>query len=298
MPSRNGFYTVLSGYDTNLLKSQGTTAIARTLPTNPAAQMSTAFGELAKDGLPHVIGSTAFKEQVRTARKAGDEYLNYQFGWLPLVSDLRKFAHAVKHRDDIMQGYVKYSRKQIRRRYAFPADEGERSGQVGHALFAISSGHSCLAKYTDTYKREVWFSGAYKYYVPSYDEDKFGYYRAQATKILGLELTPEVVWNLAPWSWAIDWFTNTGDVLHNISRLGKDGLVMRYGYVMARYLSTREVIAEGTGTYTRGFASYYKVSNVNMTRMPATPYGFGLTFNGLSNTQKAIIAALGLTRAF
>jgi hypothetical protein len=31
-------------------------------------------------------------------------------------------------------------------------------------------------------------------------------------------------------------------------------------------------------------------------RLPATPFGFGLTFDGLSTKQKAILTALGITR--
>lgn len=277
--------------------TKGATAISRVLPTNPAAQLSTALGELTKDGLPSVIGSTAFKEQVRLAKKAGDEYLNYEFGWLPLVSDLRKFAHAVKHRHEIMHGYLKYSDKQIRRRYDFPPSGAAPTSLTTTGYLDAQFGLPVTVAMTNTNLVEEWFSGSFRYHIPTPQMDKWGYYRAEASKILGLELTPEVVWNLAPWSWAVDWFTNTGDVLHNISRLGSDGLVMRYGYQMYRNTSTREYNSTGTGV-TAGFSSHYKKTESVKIRWRASPYGFGLTWGALSSAQQAVIVALGLSRAF
>jgi len=299
-------YGVEPPYEPPIIKSnsyghaQGATAIARTLPTNPAAQLSTALGELRNDGLPHVIGSSAFKSQVHTARKAGDEYLNYEFGWLPLVSDLKKFAYSVKHRHEIMYGYMKYSDKQIRRRYIFPAADEQHATATGSShIDAQNDLHLSVTVETGS-KTDEWFSGSFRYHIPTPSDfgSKVGFYQAEASKILGLELTPEVVWNLAPWSWAVDWFSNTGDVIHNISRLGRDGLVMRYGYQMYRKESFRGITAVGDWPASAGFSSYFRKTQAVKMRWKASPYGFGLTFDGLSDTQKAVVVALGLSRAF
>jgi hypothetical protein len=278
--------------------SKGATAISRVLPTNPAAQLSTALGELTKDGLPSIIGSSAFKEQVRVARSAGDEYLNYEFGWLPLVSDLKKFAHAVKHRHEIMHGYLKYSDKQIRRRYDFPPGGAGPTSLSTTGYLDAQFGLPVNVSMNFDNKVEEWFSGSFRYHIPTPDQSKWGYYRAEASKILGLELTPEVVWNLAPWSWAVDWFTNTGDVIHNISRLGNDGLVMRYGYQMYKNVSTRDYVSTGFSPNTAGYSSHYRKTESVKIRWRASPYGFGITWNGLTDAQKAIVVALGLSRAF
>lgn len=298
---QSGAFAIPTIMSDSAMFAKGTTAIARSLPTNPAAQLSTALGELGKDGLPSIIGSTAFKQQVSTAKKAGNEYLNYEFGWLPLVSDLKKFAHAVKHRDEIMHGYLKYSDKQIRRSYDFPSTEGTAS-YSGNGSIDLNTSMYTRADLVYSYKSREWFSGAFRYHVPTPVgfAGKVAYYKAEASKILGLELTPEVVWNLAPWSWAADWFANTGDVIHNISRLGKDGLVMRYGYQMRYAEASREILYFPRSDYplTAGFNSRWKKTNSISQRVRATPYGFGLTFNGLNNTQKAVVAALGLSRAF
>jgi hypothetical protein len=139
-------------------------------------------------------------------------------------------------------------------------------------------------------EESVWFAGAFRYHVPVGDSvwDKILEAESLANKLLGLRLTPEVVWNLTPWSWAADWFSNSGDVLHNISSLGQDGLLMQYGYIMreSKYKETVTCTSRPSVTTTR---------EKFCRRLPANPYGFGLNDTDLSGIQKAIIAAVGLS---
>jgi hypothetical protein len=116
---------------------------------------------------------------------------------------------------------------------------------------------------------------------------------------LGTRITPELIWELTPWSWAVDWFTNAGDVIHNISQLGSDGLVMQYGYAMRHmrvheyhrgHYSFSDSVGTHVGTVAREIGSEWKQ------RVAAHPYGFGIDDTSLSARQTAILAALGLTR--
>jgi hypothetical protein len=117
--------------------------------------------------------------------------------------------------------------------------------------------------------------------------------------LLGIRITPEVLWNLAPWSWAIDWFSNLGDVVSNLSDWATDGLALRYGYIMEHksiYVTYSLVgkprfLPEGT------FASDVIAYRETKRREKATPFGFGLDWNTFSPRQLAIAAALGITRA-
>jgi len=63
----------------NSLDTYGAVAIARVEPTNPAADLSQALGELYRDGIPSLPG--------RQDGNVGSEYLNLQFGWSPTISD-------------------------------------------------------------------------------------------------------------------------------------------------------------------------------------------------------------------
>jgi hypothetical protein len=118
-----------------------------------------------------------------------------------------------------------------------------------------------------------------------------------AKRIYGIRVSPEVLWNLTPWSWAIDWVTNAGDVMSNISAFTSEGLVMRYGYVMetttTRITDTLRPTLGKYGPYTlkHSYGTTVKV------RRRATPYGFGLDPGTFSTYQWGIIAALGISKA-
>jgi len=120
----------------------------------------------------------------------------------------------------------------------------------------------------------------------------------EADKLLGLAPTPDVVWNLAPWSWAIDWFSNTGDVLSTVSDYIVDGLVMRYGYIMEHTIvkDTYTHVSVGGSTPTGLHVAPLTFVTETKIRRRANPFGFGLTFDGLTLRQKAIAAALGIVR--
>lgn len=276
------------------MNSAGTTAIARVAPTNPAFSLGTAMGEFAGDGLPAVVGGSLVKDRVKAARSAGSEYLNVEFGWLPLVRDLQSFAKTVKASDHILTQYRKDSGNKIRRRYYFPQTTNTQVTYAGNFLplptrvNAFGTGHM-----TETTFSQMWFSGAFKYHIPTGEDtvSKFKRWSSMADHLLGVKPSPEVVWNIAPWSWAADWFANTGDIMTNISNLGKDGLVMQYGYMM----STRRRDATISATF-NGVNTTRNISNVYKQRTHATPYGFGTNFASLSAKQVAVLSALGLSR--
>jgi len=285
------------------MRGMGTKAISLCLPTNPTFNLAQFLGEL-REGAPKAIGSGLLKEKTRLLKGSGSEYLNVEFGWKPLVNDVQNFAHAVKHADKIIDQYRKDSGRKIRRRYVYPPTTETSSHHGSGVLRPTAVGMWADFTVTRHVKRASWFSGAFKYFVPIGDSslDKLKQHVSYADKLLGLRITPELMWNLSPWTWAADWFANTGDILHNISALGDDGLVMQYGYMMDS-LITEEVFAykfdyfEGTfgGLLKNSAGSHERVHSIKR-RVPASPYGFDLTFDGFSNRQKAITAAIGVTR--
>jgi hypothetical protein len=123
----------------------------------------------------------------------------------------------------------------------------------------------------------------------------------QARLLYGLELTPEVVWNLAPWSWLVDWVTNVGSVLHNVSAFQSDGLVMPYAYVMDQSFHKTERVIGPFHVFPditqKGVQYRSIVTKVERkTRIKASPFGISLIESQFTNRQWAILAALGITR--
>lgn len=306
-PSTAQYMGGVTGLSDAALDAFGTTAIARTAPTNPAFDMSTFLGETLSDGFPSLAGLQLWKERTQAARSAtrrsnyasaaGGEYLNQQFGWAPLISDIRGFAKAVKNSNEILHQYRKDSDRKIRRGYDGTPDEETRFVQYPNMgtvpVYFTGPGYVYERK---SVKR--WFRGAFRYHIPVADDTlgKFQKWVSLSDHLLGWKVTPETVWNVAPWSWALDWFANTGDIMTNVSNLGRDGLVLQYGYSMAT--STKETRMYGTFSARYGqvaSASQYWLTEYKQ-RRPATPYGFGVDLHGLSPRQIAITAALGLNR--
>jgi hypothetical protein len=275
------------------------------------ADTAVTLAEIYREGLPSLLGIPLWKDRTNLARGAGSEYLNIQFGWLPLISGIKDVAKAVTKADEVWRQYVRDSGRQVRRSYEFPLETTTTTSTLsgnglplaakGVSLPSVfwsggSTGQTLIRERVVTKRR--WFDGAFVYYVPDKETDKLGYAAAYARKIYGVTLDPEVLWNLTPWSWAADWFVNAGSVISNVTDMATDGLVLRYGYLM------EHSIVEDRYRLTHNLHVKHGVPNpLTCTlvtevkkRVVASPYGFGLTYDGLTDRQKTIIAALGLTK--
>jgi len=291
------------------LMSMGSTAIAKCIPTNPVADAATFLGELKGDGIPKLVGRDLLKSKFKDYRKYGSEYLGVQFGWLPIVSDLQKFAQATIESEKILSQLHRDSGKNVRRKFTFPEDvvtgHSENTGQycyLPNGIVLSTNQYDGAGKLTvDTEVHvKTWFSGCFTYYLNlgTTLPDRIAASAAEARKLYGIELTPETVWNLAPWSWAADWGSNIGDVIHNVSRFSQDGLVMRYGYIMQQKTAkvTYTLSRGGINTGLSNSDLSLTVTSKSAVRRKATPFGFGIGMDGLSGRQLSILGALGISR--
>jgi hypothetical protein len=289
------------------LNAVGTKAVAECKPTNALTDLSTALGELIKDGMPNKIGAELWKSTTETALKAsGKEYLNYEFGWKPLVNDVVKTAVAITEADAVMRQYQRDAGRLVRRRFDFPPIKSEDTSVAfqsvnafcGNDDSALRTGASLNGRVLRTRNTSVrrWFSGGFTYHLPYIGIG--GDTVTRASHLYGLDPTPETLWNLAPWSWAVDWFVPVGDLIGNLQDWASDGLVMRYGYVMEHSIVRDTYMFDGA----TGFVDPLRPSTVTLTtevkkRRRANPFGFGLSWSGLSPRQLAIAAALGLSKS-
>lgn len=289
------------------LDAYGATAIARCEPTNSLADLSTALGELAKEGLPSIPGTQAWKAKTTAALQAGGEYLNVVFGWLPMVGEVNKLAGSVKHADEIIAQYERDSGRVVRRDYEFPTEHTSVTHDLGTlapsgGVPTESTGVFGQAQMIEEKIIRRWFSGAFTYYLPSdYDSrKKVSEYASVADKMFGTAITPETLWNLAPWSWAVDWFSNVGDVVSNVSSWESAGLVMRYGYMMEhtvhKYTYMQPNVRFRPPFQTARLPRLILITETKK-RQPANPFGFGVSWDGLSSFQASVLAALGISRS-
>jgi hypothetical protein len=300
---------------------------------------------LRKDGLPTIIGSLAGRSKtVRDVfRQGGKEYLNVQFGWAPLIRDLVTLVELVPDARRRILQYERDIERLIRRRYYFPEEVSVTSGlsfsgtsssymleastpfgTIPQDHFSFSRGGSFLPEQVTKTTQKTWFSGGFRFYHRSVPKalEELSLIEEKANILLGTRLDPEILWNLAPWTWLSDWFVNFGDVVSNVSALIADDLVMQYGYLM-RTTETEVQVSWPNGLWYRkpsgplssGWQRWTgqveTMSNRNLPalggytqtmrrvlkqRVRASPFGFGLNPSDFSADQLAILAALGLSR--
>lgn len=285
----------------------GAQAIEFCNPLRPDAQLATFASEFAQ-AAPSAVGMALLQERTKVFRALGSEHLNVQFGWLPFYSDLEKLVKSLRNRSQTVSQMKRDSGKVVRRGYSWPLEtesthsEGITSYSrlgLGSAYFRAGTATSIPYSVDTVVQKRRWFRGAFQYYIPSSDGvlDRLQAYEALANKVLGQRMTPETLWNLAPWSWLTDWFGDIGSVISNTVALGSDGLVMRYGYLMLEttHLTTLRTsptwVSGGKQTLTQ------TLRTVTKERVRATPFGFALDPSvDISSTQWSVLVALGFTR--
>ena len=300
------------------LMGAGATAISRVTPTASTLDLSVTLGELRQEGLPHLPSLLSLRSlsEGYSLKSAASDYLNLQFGWKPVVQDIIGILRVVRESERIIAQYKRDSEKQVRRRYDFPTTVETVTKREGskktYPTPAISYYNCWDGNGSDRYLGELvqtvtrttrtWFSGAFHYHVPDYPGfggDVARWVR-EADLLLGTTPDIDMVWNLTKWSWLADWFVNFGDVLANISNLGKDNLTLRYGYIMRHTTQKIESELQGFNPMSNGM----KMPSPTMThywnrkvRYHASPYGFGLNTGAFTPQQWSILAALGITMA-
>lgn len=296
--------------DDSHLDKYGAEAIAIVDPTNPNAEVGVALGEIFLDKRISLPGIQSWKRRTEVAKAAGSEYLSAQFGWLPLVEEIKNTIQSVQDGHTIMENYHSLDGQEVHREFEFEPIEKESISVVNSGTRCLYSSSTSVSAFngtpvpqtrrtTSTTRR--WFSGTFMHYPNKVYDGLLGKRiadkRGDIDKLFGITLTPETLWELAPWSWAIDWFSNIGDVISNFTAFEINGLVMKYGFIMEE-ISGRETLfmpATGLSGVTGAPPDVWNEYSVKR-RKEANPFGFGIGWEGLSPTQLAITAALGITR--
>lgn len=308
----------------NQLLALGTTAISRVLPTNPLSDLPTAVGELFAEGLPRTLGASFLKNKRVSADEVSGEYLNYSFGLKPFFNDMRAFGKASERAEKLINEYAARSGRLVRRKYEFPVTMSETytnvSNNNGYIFHFAGLGQATASGFmtpvlggwpgerVDTTKRRKtqWYKGAFTYHLPGAGKDfssKLAREEAEMRHLYG-GISVDTAWNLLPYSWAADWISNAGDVIHNIAAFARDGLVMPWGYIMEtceihvdRKVSGAKIGQQVSGyNYTFPPEVHTSYKALFRRRRRATPYGFGLDPSGFTTRQWGILTALGIQK--
>jgi hypothetical protein len=295
------------------LESQAAVWYGRMAPVVGEFSLSTFLGEL-REGLPRLLPDII--RRANFARAAGSDYLNVEFGFKPLVDDLRNIAEILMsasyglyrplgayHRQRAAQPIITFDRVELSNSAGYVA-----TGDYLQTLSGIPSSTPMTTErifdiWGSTVRRSTlkrWFEGEFVY-IPKASFDPKNFFDRYET-LMKVELTPSVLWELSPWSWLFDWFLQIGGAI-SAMEAGMDNRVLStYYYAMEEFTSSVSLSVHmfrlRSGSSPALPSLYLQKSELHTKRrIRGNPFGFtGVSSNPLSLEQSAILGALGLTK--
>jgi len=234
-----------------------------------------------------------------------------QFGWLPLLSDAIKLVNTQRQAQKLYKQLLRDEGRPVRRKITLRDDSyvhqtenytlwnAEGGPSLNSYFFANWGNHPVVRKRGSS--RRVWAAAQFKYHLPPGPRD-IEWKRRQLEAIYGLYPSPAVVYNAIPWTWLIDYFTNLGHVVDNLSSTLEDRCAADYFYVMNQSTDwcTNDQTVHFYPVGKPGQIETHVVPSIHTRstklRLRGDPFGFGTPENSLSGVQLSILGALGLSR--
>jgi hypothetical protein len=313
-------------HDTQPLRSQADLLVSL------AELISEGFPSLLGEA---IIKPSLKKGRHQTIKALGGEYLNVVFGFGPMLSDAKSIYNTVQKIDTIVEQWIRDNGRPVRRRrrvtlpveatnlshstllggnlgcvwytpgatssdpftvgsqFGNPGSDGGKLTQTGQIIVDEDISFSSQFTYDLSKLRLSWGSNE----VSDQNPDLRSYLGLHALGLSPTDLSFVTLWNLIPFSWLVDWFTNIGDLFDNFRAFQTAGLVCDYAYITStatkKMFLTSQLFKPG----------YYDIAGTinarqkQVRRLKATPYGFDFKFQSLNNSQLGIMAALVSNKA-
>lgn len=294
--------------------SYGASGWNKARPGKPTADLALFLAEIRD--VPRMLKDTAkfFKNSWTAFTKGGqhvskhaaNSWLGANFGWLPFISDMRKFARTTQTLDKSIQQLKRDNGKWVRRRRTVSttletlSDTGWVNNQPYHGSGFNSTAYVGLpnmrGRCTIERAADFWFEAAFRYWIP--DIGTSNWRRKAIRKLYGLDLTPSLLWEATPFSWLVDWYSNVGDVISNLDNNLAENLVAKYAYVMG----TQRLIGSVSTEFNfkpEVTCPKTHINHLNVLlkeRHHASPFGFALSSDNFTARQWSLLAALGIQR--
>lgn len=309
----------------NQLVNQGAVAWNKLRPDKPDFTFATSLYELKdmgpflqnavkgiKKGMHEHLSSKGKKTSELS--KSGQYFLAIQFGWLPLLSDIRKYVKAQKNGQQRLRQLIRDNGRPIRRSSTW----NDFTNHYGGGTSNYNSGSGAALQPTfvtqcygpgPTYRRvhtndstKTWAEGVFRYHLPPGPRD-VAWTKKMMRRIMGQRVTPDMIYNIMPWSWLVDYFTDLGTFISNVSPGVGDRLAADYAFVMKteKWTSNRDGDAHVQGSKTENAnllrpTAASSCTTTRKMRSVASPFGWGIKQSDLSPKQLAILGALGLSK--
>lgn len=307
--------------------SMGTDAFLRSLPKVNYAKLAEFVGEAGD--IPHQFKTSAhgfaqawvavrdvkFRSSPFMPKEAGEHFLNHQFGWVPFVHDLQSFIDTTVNIRKRILDVQKVNNTWVRTRRRLVEDKSITVLQRGFTMNVSPSGfqfdtmqdlmtiagNSCRSYYElqQIEEKSAWSVGEFKIYRPEFDDTPTRFEELRRIRRLltlyGANINPSVLWELTPWSWLIDYFTNIGKLVETLTRIEFDSAAAREFFIMQETHSIFNFMQSFNWNSGPMRIDWPRNMWVKLRRKADNPFSFRSTVD-LTSMQLAILAALGLSR--
>lgn len=248
-----------------------------------------------------------------------DNFLNYNFGWVPFINDLSSLYDTWVNSHKYIAQTVRDNGRWLKRKRVLEVSESNiRANRFYHSGTDPSSGSfqmepllrdmtldgSTCKAYCDIYDEtlsSVWAAGSFKYYRPEFDDNLADFSSSFTTvqrllALYGARVNPSVLWKVTPWTWAIDWFAGVGKFIEHHDEFVDDGIVSQYLYCMKH--TERRIVKNSYFNWFSGprLLTWFRRIAYKQREVADSPYGFNRPWQTLSAKQWAILGSIGFTR--
>jgi hypothetical protein len=285
-----------------LPESRGAEAWGKMKPTKPDMRLSNAIFELRE--VPEMLRQRFLNNSLSDI---GNYHLALQFGWKPLLKDLRDFFQTFEKAKKHVEQLLRDNGKPVRRKITLldTAEIVENFSFETYGAFqpvlqtqyyvTVPSGRKTV------WNRERWWASAqFRYWLPPVPPGR-DLSNSLMAKLYGLDASPASIYRAIPWSWLLDWFTNIGTCIENMQAdTVADRLASDYAYIMRE--KSWLVMQMAAGSFLDRNNNIVKISGTSTseafvkTRAVIDPFGGAFKENELSGMQLSILGALGLSR--
>lgn len=302
---------------TLLMQNYGSKMHYSASPLKQAAGIGETIAEILSGNIPKIT-SNFFKsisklkyDLKRAPKELSQDYLNTQFGIGPILEDLYKIlVDGIMLHDALYgtsfrraRGTSLWSDTTVKpyNRNQMPPSGGFHYSPAGVPTTSGTSYGIRHSNGTPTYTihqaYDMRFTARFTLARASSIANGYNDKALALVRQYGL-WTPKLLWDLAPWSWVLDWYLNIGQGCVTAFDFGKDG-GLRSDYACVTTRTTVQVDFPSTtneNSSGRLILSPFFHSTTTTHRIPVNPFGNFVTLNSMSSWQKSILIALGLAR--
>lgn len=248
--------------------------------------------------------------KVMQPKKVADHFLNHQFGWKPFVRDVYSALDAVVAFDGYASRQEAINDQWQKRYFAEEVVEKEdiyfQDTNLCHlspvSLEDARSNGNWKVQFTITIEEytKIWYEGTFKMYKAYFDH-KVPMHPAvrkarQLMAIAGVNVNPSTLWKITPYTWMIDWFSNSGRLIQQAEDLVSNSVVHKYAYAMRHHSKRFRINFKASGASGDCDLNWFAGGEAKQRFIAKSPFGFRLSGGGLSATQYAILGALGISK--